>query len=116
MRLFSMEDKRARFDVVEGPADRSTVTVDAGKHDALTLQSTLHGDEIIELRTHKDHTPSLQGAVEEPHRCSELPLFLTLGRISDPDVLQRVAIQHPAKQQFTLLVDNPAVVPVEGVV
>jgi hypothetical protein len=105
-----------RLDVVEGPAERHTVTVLAAQHNAIPLGSPFHPDDRIEGGRHERQRPLAGFRIHPPDAGHHFP-FVTRGiRVAHEDVFQRVPVEHPPKENLATLVANATVLGDERVV
>ena len=74
------------------------------EHNAIALASTLRSDYVVELGIDKNDPPLFQLGIEKPDRGSDAAFLLALSGITDPEVLNRPAIHHPAEMEFAFLV------------
>src|SRR2546423_611304 len=106
----SLPVKRVGRYFAEGPAYRHSVAIDAAQDDAVSVQAALRRDDVIVLRPDVHDPPLLLIGVEEPDGSADRSLFPGRRRITNPQVLNGVAIHHPAEQDLALLVGDGAVV------
>src|SRR5712692_3858986 len=114
--LLSAPEERVGLDVIQRPTYWRAVGIHTTKHDTIAFQSPLNGDEVIELRTYKDHAPLFESSVEEPNRRANPALLLAICRVGNKDVLHRATIQDPAEQQLALFMSNTAIIEKEAIV
>src|SRR3989441_5194393 len=117
VRSLAAPNERIRPDVVERPTQEGPLVVVAAKHDAIVLGSPLHPDGDPEGWGRKHDGPLVSLGVHEPHPGDHLPLVGRAGlRVTEKNVLERVAVQDPSEQHLPARVANAAVLRDERVV
>src|SRR5438132_1368443 len=117
LRSLAAPNERIGPDVVERPTQQGPLVVVAAKHDAIVLGSPLHPDGDPEGRGRKHDGPLVSLGIHEPHPGDHLPLVGRAGlRVTEKNVLERVAVQDPSEQHLPARVANAAVLRDERVV
>src|SRR5215472_17600190 len=110
VRFLSLPVKRGRSYFAEGPANGHAIGIDAAKHDPVSLTPALCGHDVIVLRVDINNPPLLECSIEKPNRGADRPFFLVASGITDPEVLYRSPVHHPAKPDLAFVVGNASVV------
>src|SRR5690348_6239323 len=96
-RFLSTPGERVRLDLIERPSNGKAISIGASKNDPVAFQPPLNLYDVVALRTDEDHSPLLERRIEESHGRTDGAIRCAIRWVSDPDVLQRPAVQDPAE-------------------
>src|SRR5262249_7920325 len=98
-----------RLYFAERPPYRQAIEVCPPEHDAVAPTSPLRRHDAVELWIEQDNSSLFGAGIEESERGADRALLLVARRISNPEILDRMAIHDPAKPNFPLLMGNGSI-------